>query len=103
MGTSWRRPACSPVRLWLPARPKERRYSGKRPRFFGKEIGYVAFRIDGFHGPALRTLLPDRLKQDTDLAVVYSPWDATGQRLPITRKSVHFAAIADPDTAAPGT
>src|SRR5438552_462315 len=34
-----------------PGTAQEKRYAGRRPKYFGKEIGYVAFRLDGFHGP----------------------------------------------------
>ncbi len=58
-----------------PGTPKEKRAPGRRPRFFPKDAPYAVLKLDDFNAPALLTLLPDALKPEDPVQVVWSVWD----------------------------
>jgi formylglycine-generating enzyme required for sulfatase activity len=65
--------------ILYPGTEREKRVNGARPRFISKEVGYVAFKLDGVHVPAVRTLLPDTLKANDAIQLVFSDWDAAAK------------------------
>jgi len=70
----------------------ERRVSVRRLREVGRDVGYVAVKLDGIHTPALRTLLPDALHGGDPVMVVWSAWDPTERRfLPLLRRAARLA------------
>lgn len=85
-----------------PGTADEKKYAGRRPRHTPRDIPYVAIKMDGFHGPALRTLLPDRVKADSVLTVVYAGWDPTGRRTGTGRKITRLSGLNEKDDAPPG-
>ena len=85
-----------------PGTDREKRVAASRPRFISKEVGFVAFKLDGVHIPAVRALLPDALKVNDPIQLVYSDWDAVAKHFgrPVIRGAKIGAPPSEEDVKA---
>jgi formylglycine-generating enzyme required for sulfatase activity len=63
-----------------PGTEREQRVAGRRPHYINRAIGYAVLKMEDVHIPALQTLLPDSLKPDDALQVVWTAWDSAARR-----------------------
>lgn len=64
------------------------------------DLGYIALRIQNFHAPALKTLLPDALPEDADAQIYWCAAQEDGTFGPVQHRAVRLKKDEKPEAKA---
>lgn len=79
-----------------PGAERAQRVTARRPRYQGRDVAYVALKLEEAHLPALRTLLPDTLQPGETVQVVWSAWSSSRRAFqPLERRAARLAALLE--------